>query len=267
MLFIPVLIYYHPDQAPSLGTLIGGFNIRFLDDNEQNIQLRNYNQNFFIMLGISLVSFTMILLIKVDRNESIKKTIINCDSEALISPDMNQNNIDNTNQSMIDNSHESFTVHKTEYGEIKKIIGTFFDLDNVRQTYYCFIKIRPNQAREQIYFMVFIIFLFLINMTGIDSIFLQFSEQVYQLDAQEYSIISVYIKILPTIVLLISSYILINSLHLKDGTMFALTITSGFISQVLIGTFPNLFIFLAAIFIGKFCYVLFHFLNYYCFSL
>ncbi|KAH9415854.1 hypothetical protein DERP_000348 [Dermatophagoides pteronyssinus] len=237
--------------APSLGTLIGGFNIRFLDDNEQNIQLRNYNQNFFIMLGISLVSFTMILLIKVDRNESIKKTIINSDSEALISPDMNQNNIDNTNQSMIDNSHESFMVHKTEFGEIKKIIGTFFDLDNVRQTYYCFIKIRPNQAREQIYFMVFIIFLFLINMTGIDSIFLQFSEQVYQLDAQEYSIISVYIKILPTIVLLISSYILINSLHLKDGTMFALTITSGFISQVLIGTFPNLFIFLVAIFIGS----------------
>ncbi|KAH7636680.1 hypothetical protein HUG17_6886 [Dermatophagoides farinae] len=236
--------------APSLGTLIAGSNIHFLDDNEQNTQLRNYNQNFIIMLGISLVSLLMILLIKVERDETMKETIGDSDSEALISPDMNNNISDNTNQSVNGISQRLFTVRETKFGKIRKIIRTFFDFENVRQTYHCFIKPRPIHAREQIFFMVFILFLFLTNMTGIDSIFLQFSQQVYQLDAQEYSFISVYIKILPTIVLLISSYVLINKLQLKDGTMFALTITSGFISQVLIGTFPNLLIFLVAIFIG-----------------
>lgn len=233
-----------------MGTLIAGSNIHFLDDNEQNTQLRNYNQNFIIMLGISLVSLLMILLIKVERDETMKETIGDSDSEALISPDMNNNISDNTNQSVNGISQRLFTVRETKFGKIRKIIRTFFDFENVRQTYHCFIKPRPIHAREQIFFMVFILFLFLTNMTGIDSIFLQFSQQVYQLDAQEYSFISVYIKILPTIVLLISSYVLINKLQLKDGTMFALTITSGFISQVLIGTFPNLLIFLVAIFIG-----------------
>lgn len=220
------------------------------------------------MLGISLVSFLTILLIKVDRDEAIKDTNINSDYEALTSPDMNGNNTDNTNPTtVIDNLNGSLTASENKFGKIKKIIQTFFDFNNVRQTYRCFTKLRPNHAREQIFFMVFIMFLFVINMTGIDSIFLQFSEQVYQLDAQEYSIISVYIKILPTIVLMISSYVLINRLQLKDGTMFAITITSGFISQVLIGTFPNLFIFLIAIFIGN-CLVMFcyNFFSNFCLS-
>ncbi|OTF79159.1 hypothetical protein BLA29_005689, partial [Euroglyphus maynei] len=115
--------------APSLGTLIAGFNIRFLDDKEQNIQLRNYNQNFFIMFGISLVSFLMILLIKVDRDEAIKDTNINSDYEALTSPDINGNNTDNTNPSVID-LNGSLTASENKFGKIKKIIKTFFDFNN-----------------------------------------------------------------------------------------------------------------------------------------
>ena len=130
-MFILILIFFYHYQAPSLGTLIAGSNIHFLDDNEQNTQLRNYNQNFIIMLGISLVSLLMILLIKVERDETMKETIGDSDSEALISPDMNNNISDNTNQSVNGISQRLFTVRETKFGKIRKIIRTFFDFENV----------------------------------------------------------------------------------------------------------------------------------------
>ena len=83
------------------------------------------------MLGISLVSLLMILLIKVERDETMKETIGDSDSEALISPDMNNNISDNTNQSVNGISQRLFTVRETKFGKIRKIIRTFFDFENV----------------------------------------------------------------------------------------------------------------------------------------
>ncbi|OTF78292.1 hypothetical protein BLA29_006014 [Euroglyphus maynei] len=128
---------------------------------------------------------------------------------------------------------------------------TFFDVDNVRQTVRCLTKPRMNRIREQIILLILLLFIQFLNYLGLDSMFLQFSQKVYQFDSKSYANVAAFSKIMPNISLLLSSHILVKCLKWKDGTIMAVTFTAGFISQVLIGTFTSAAVYLTALVIGS----------------
>ncbi|UXI18814.1 lipopolysaccharide-induced tumor necrosis factor-alpha factor [Sarcoptes scabiei] len=228
--------------APSIGIFLGGHCLWFETGKKQ---LRNYLLNLEIALGIIIVSLLMISLINFNKPESVKRK----NQETILEEDENKNIID---QDELDQNEENSSNRSKECCGFRETIKYLFNLNNVSETFQCFIKHRENQARAKIFILVTILLLYFIEFIGIDSIFLQFSQQAYQFDVQTYSNVLIFIKTVPTIILLISSYVLINRFNLSDCSLLALTFISGFISQVLIGTFPNVKIYLGAIIIGSF---------------
>ncbi|XP_075585866.1 uncharacterized protein LOC124498504 [Dermatophagoides farinae] len=150
------------------------------------------------------------------------------------------------------NIESTTTVKKSSLCQnVKYACCSFFDIENVRQTIRCLTKPRMNQIREQIILLILLLFLQFVNYLGLDSMFLQFSQKVYRFDSKTYANVTAFSKIMPNITLFISSHVLVKCLKWKEGTIFAITFTAALISQILIGTFTNRAVYLAALIIGS----------------
>ncbi|KAF7491723.1 hypothetical protein SSS_03668 [Sarcoptes scabiei] len=177
--------------APSIGIFLGGHCLWFETGKKQ---LRNYLLNLEIALGIIIVSLLMISLINFNKPESVKRK----NQETILEEDENKNIID---QDELDQNEENSSDRSKECCGFRETIKYLFNLNNVSETFQCFIKHRENQARAKIFILVTILLLYFIEFIGIDSIFLQFSQQAYQFDVQTYSNVLIFIKTVPTFIL------------------------------------------------------------------
>lgn len=218
-----------------MGTFIGGHELRFIDNNNNNgQQLRNYDRNFIISISITLLALVLLVFIKVNRKK--------IDDENVFEPILEENSTDSNNNL---NGENFETIKKSK---LKKLIHLF--TDDARKTINCFLKARQNGIQRHLFLLIGILFFLFVNYFGIDDILLQFTQEVYQFNAETFSNVTVFIKIIPMIILLISSHFLINYLQLTESTLLILAILSGFGKQILIGLFSNLYAFLIAIIIG-----------------
>ncbi|KAH7636323.1 hypothetical protein HUG17_10293 [Dermatophagoides farinae] len=240
--------------AVSLGSLLGGHLIWLVSDRGE--LLRNYDLNMWIVLALQVFSFIMILVIGIDRKEDPNLSEIHRDVDKTIIDQIDESNPElnsDRNRSYSFNSYTNIT-NMSKYrlrSHINYTCRSFFDVGNVRQTFRCLIQPRMNRIREQIMLLILLLFLQFLNSYGMDSMFLQFSQKVYHFDSKTYSNVSALSKVIPSIALLISSHILVNRLNWKDGTILTVTFSTGFISQVLIGTFATPTVYLVALVIGS----------------
>ncbi|KAF7491983.1 hypothetical protein SSS_06761 [Sarcoptes scabiei] len=248
----------------SIGSLIGGHLLKpsnnELDDEEIERPLRNYNFGFIITLIINLVSMLMILVITIDK----KKLSINQEDDDL---DINNNNNNNISSNSSSNENVKQNSETDEYDEERRILAKksssirlirkrstivqLFHIENVHNTFDCFFRPRANNSHRQIQFLVLILFLKFLISTGIDNLFYQFTQKVYHFDAQMFANITAISKIVPMMVLLVGSYILLHHLQLPDGYLLVGTISTGCLSNILIGTFLSAKIYLISILIGS----------------
>lgn len=226
-----------------MGSLLGGHLIWLETDDGQQQRLRNYHLSMWIALAIYCGLFIMILVIRIDRDEKLIDSAASQIDES--NPEINIERYPS------ENSMDIVVAKNHHPSSINYVCGQFFDLENVRQTYRCLIQPRMNQIREQILLLIILLFMQFLNSYGMDSMFLQFAQKVYQFDSKTYSNVYTLSKVIPSIGLLIGSNVLINRLKWKDGTILALTFSTGFLSQLLIGTFPKPIVYLIALVIGS----------------
>ena len=241
-----------------MGSLLGGNLIHSVSDRGE--LLRNYDLNMWIGLALQVGSFFMILVIGIDRKvtDPINSSENDEDLDATIVDEIDKSNPvlsgdQKSYSSITDTNIESTTTVKKSSlcQNVKYACCSFFDIENVRQTIRCLTKPRINQIREQIILLILLLFLQFVNYLGLDSMFLQFSQKVYRFDSKTYANVTAFSKIMPNIILFISSHVLVKCLKWKDGTIFAITFTAALISQILIGTFTNRAVYLAALIIGS----------------
>ncbi|XP_075679160.1 uncharacterized protein LOC113795458 isoform X3 [Dermatophagoides pteronyssinus] len=264
--------------AITFGQLLGGNLIHLVTDSN-SLQLRNYDLNMWIVFALNIFSFIMILIIPIDRQKSpsssdsnpeIERTDKDIDNESITDND-NDESIDKSNpvlngdrkssySSIINTTNESIesqiesrpiSERRSLCYRMNYVCRTFFDMENVRQTYRCLTKSRMNRIREQIIFLIILLVIQFLNYLGLDSMFLQFSQKVYQFDAKTFANVNAISKAIPNIGLFISSQVLVRCLKLKDGTIMAITLTAGFLNQILIGTFTNVIVYFIALIIGS----------------
>ncbi|KAH7636325.1 uncharacterized protein LOC124498497 [Dermatophagoides farinae] len=245
-------------MAISLGSLLGGNLIHSVSDRGE--LLRNYDLNMWIGLALQVGSFFMILVIGIDRKvtDPINSPENDEDNDATIVDEIDRSSPvlsgDRESYSSITDTNIESTTTVIKFSlcqHVKCAFSSFFDIENVRQTIRCLTKPRINQIREQIILLILLLFLQFVNYLGLDSMFLQFSQKVYRFDSKTYANVTAFSKIMPNIILFISSHVLVKCLKWKDGTIFAITFTAALISQILIGTFTNPAVYLAALIIGS----------------
>ncbi|KAH9528385.1 hypothetical protein DERF_002338 [Dermatophagoides farinae] len=245
-------------MAISLGSLLGGNLIHSVSDRGE--LLRNYDLNMWIGLALQVGSFFMILVIGIDRKvtDPINSSENDEDLDATIVDEIDRSSPvlsgDRESYSSITDTNIESTTTVIKFSlcqHVKCAFSSFFDIENVRQTIRCLTKPRMNQIREQIILLILLLFLQFVNYLGLDSMFLQFSQKVYRFDSKTYANVTAFSKIMPNIILFISSHVLVKCLKWKEGTIFAITFTAALISQILIGTFTNPAVYLAALIIGS----------------
>lgn len=228
----------------SIGQLIGGYLLQ-LNTNPDELQLRNYNLSNWISLSLYTISL-LTILISLIVYKSGKKSSQTSDENANV--ENSQQTIDSFDKPTKQNAE---TLMEFMLGRLRNFRGILFNTNNIRETYQCLFKKRAGYGRLHIILILTLLFLNFINYFGLSTVFLQFCQKTYQLNPKTYSLVNAMSIIIPKTIMMCASYLLLTKWKLSNSTSLMLTLSSGFLNQVLIGSIPNIQAYFVAIFIGS----------------
>ena len=141
------------------------------------------------------------------------------------------------NQTEEDNNNNGQQLLPTSKRNLFSVVKELFDVENVKDTMSTVLKQRPNKGRQQIFLLYLVIFIVVIVQFGLEGIFLQFCQKVYHMTPSTFSNLSSISKLVSTFLTIFSTLVLIKCFKLNEGLLLVLSLPSGILAYLVIGTF------------------------------
>ena len=214
-----------------LGTYLGGTTL-----GSGNIEgpVHNYKTVFTVSSISAAVAFFWLLIV---INENTNKADINSN----IKKGQNDNRSESNERPEKDDQNENQTKEKPKSMDRKFKISRMFDIKNLKDLITTSIKVRPNRGRPKIWLLYLSTCVLILTDVRNFSILFPYIEKMFDYNAQQFSQIKSISSIAQILTMAIMTSIFSYRLKLLDTHLAIIGLVSTFLSDIILGTFINLY--------------------------